>query len=150
MSGQWKLVRLVGFVVLALAAVISFVVFRPKSPSAPDHSAQIAAALSDDATNAKSASSAPQQQVVNGWTARDLLVVQAATADDQLAVAKASSDASRQIAVLVLIAVLALCWGGATAGLGRTGEGPTQTADAEGDEPPDDDALTTPSTTPIQ
>jgi hypothetical protein len=150
MSGQWKLVRLVGFAVLALAAVISFVVLRPKSPSAPDHSAQIAAALSDDTTNAKSASSAPQQQVVNGWTARDLLVVQAATANDQLAAAKASSDASRQIAVLVLIAVLALCWGGATAGLGSDGQDLAEYGESEGDGSPEDEVLTAPPATPMQ
>ncbi len=150
MSGRWKVIRLVGFVVFALAAIVSFVVLRPKSPSAPDRSTQIAAALSDDTTNAKSASSAPQQQVVNGWTARDLLTVQATTANDQLAMAKAGSDASRQIAVLVLIAVLALCWGGATAGLGRIGGDRAQIEETPGDEPADDDALTGPPATPMQ
>jgi flagellar basal body-associated protein FliL len=150
MSGQWKLVRLVGFVLLALAAVISFVMFRPKSTSTADHSPQIAAALSDDTTNAKSASSAPQQQVVNGWTARDLLAVQAATANDQLAVARAGSNASRQIAALLLIAVLALCWGGATAGLGRDGESQAQSSETEGDGPSDEDALTGLPSTPTQ
>jgi hypothetical protein len=52
---------------------------------------QIAAALTPDTKSASSASSALQQQVVNGWTARDLLTIQSYTANDQLAVTKAET-----------------------------------------------------------
>lgn len=118
MADIWKLVRVIGFVVLALLATVTFVAMGPKSTETPDRSAEIAAALSSEAKNASSASSAPQQQVVNGWIARDLLVIQSYTVNDQLAVTKAGNEASHQIAKLLFLAVLAICWGGATSKLG--------------------------------
>ena len=47
----------------------------PTLPSATTYESLISSVLADDKTNNLTTASAVQQQVVNGWTARDLLTV---------------------------------------------------------------------------
>lgn len=69
---------------LAIAAAAVWFLMEPELPMAPDvqtretvssRSSEISGALSDAELNELSADSAPQQQVVNGWVARDLLAI---------------------------------------------------------------------------
>ena len=137
--------RHVGFAVIGLLAILLFV---QNEPDGARHAAEgaeqatlegfesdISSALSEASLNEISADSAPQQSVVNGWVARDLLEVlgrqnrellsgvEVLSANQVAADGRAqdatelSSDGSRQIAVMVLLGVLALCWHGATAQL---------------------------------
>lgn len=70
--GWRSIIRVVGGLVLAIAAVaIYFGMATHNTASAAD----ISSALLDDSLNQKAATGAPQQSVVNGWTARDLLTV---------------------------------------------------------------------------
>lgn len=121
-------VRLAGYVVLAVAAVAVFVVLRPKLdtttptlPSATSYESLISAALDADAANNLRTEGAPQQQVVNGWTAKDLLTIIAKENIDILKAQGAVVDATgalnttpfdERIPALLLIGVLALCWTG--------------------------------------
>jgi hypothetical protein len=138
-----RVARVVGLVLIAIAAVVVFVVLEPALPRKIDRQAvdasgsslatQINSAIADDTLNQDSADSAPQQQVVNGWTARDLLAVgikgQAAQDAESTnaivgalnsgafashAQTKASFEQSRQTNALIALAVLALCWIGIT------------------------------------
>lgn len=45
------------------------------APHGTTSAADISSALLDDSINQKAAGGAPQQSVVNGWTARDLLTI---------------------------------------------------------------------------
>ena len=121
-------VRSVVFGGLALAAIVSFFVLQPATPK--DRSTEISTAIVEDSLNAKSSSSAPQQQVVNGWTARDLLEIDAKIANDQ---AQAESDRNLQLSVLVLIGVLAICWYGLSATLETTPGEPEPRSEGLGD-----------------
>ncbi len=69
------LARRVGAYVLVVAAIAIWFGMKPTQQSDTGYKAAIAAALAADQTNAAASQSAPQQQVVNGWTARDLLTV---------------------------------------------------------------------------
>ena len=71
-----QLVRIVGGAMLAVAAVVVWFAMAPTttpSSTPTDFSAQISRALADYEVNNSHADSAPKQQVVNGWVARDLL-----------------------------------------------------------------------------
>jgi hypothetical protein len=68
-----SLVRRVGAIVLALAAVVVWFAMAPDESS--DRSADIASALADYELNDARTQGAPQQQVVNGWVAKDLLTI---------------------------------------------------------------------------
>src|SRR5436305_4147863 len=77
-------VRRVGALVLAVAAVLVWFLMKPDVPATPkaqaqesvrDRSSDISEALSNYELNNNLASSAPQQQVVNGWAAKDLLEI---------------------------------------------------------------------------
>lgn len=123
-------IRYVGFAVLAIAAAAAFVYFAPKEvtssyslPSASQYESLITQTLSDDAANNLRTEGAPQQQVVNGWTARDLLTIIAKEQADILRAQGAVVDATgslqtqpfdQRIPALLLIAVLAICWSGVT------------------------------------
>ncbi len=67
--------------------------------------------LAERRVDALLAESAPQQQVVNGWVARDLLEIQALQSEDRLAQAARTNDllllALALIAVSLLVAVAA-------------------------------------------
>lgn len=121
-------VRNAGFVLLALAAVVVFVLLRPKIdtvtptlPSSTSYESLISGALDADTANNLGTQGAPQQQVVNGWTAKDLLTIIAKENIDILKAQGAVVDATgalnttpfdERIPALLLIGVLALCWTG--------------------------------------
>jgi hypothetical protein len=81
------LVRRIGAIVLGVAAIVVWFAMAPDASS--DRSPDIESALNDfDANNART-QGAPQQQVVNGWVAKDLLTViaeqqNASVADERL------------------------------------------------------------------
>lgn len=121
-------IRYAGYLVLAVAAVAVFVVLRPKIdtvaptlPSATSYESLITSALDADTANNLRTEGAPQQQVVNGWTAKDLLTIIAKENIDILKAQGAVVDATgalnttpfdERIPALLLIGVLALCWSG--------------------------------------
>lgn len=87
-------VRRIGAVLLVAAAVAVWFLMAPEVPETPRNEAQeqvrnresdIERALSDSELNEAIADSAPQQQVVNGWVARDLLEIIATQQNDALA-----------------------------------------------------------------
>jgi hypothetical protein len=69
--------RKVGAVVLAIAAVVVWFAMGPE-----DRSSDIRQALVEYEVNNTRTSGAPQQQVVNGWVAKDLLTIIAEQQDD--------------------------------------------------------------------
>jgi hypothetical protein len=73
--------------------------------SAPSHSAAISAALTDADANNTLAEGAPQQTVVNGWVARDLLVVMARQNE---ALIKQGAEQDRRPAALLTLAVIGI------------------------------------------
>jgi hypothetical protein len=123
--------RAIGYVVLASAAVGAYFGLAPKVvtdmptlPSASQYESLILQALSDDTANNARALGAPQQSVVNGWTARDLLTIIAKEQADILRAQGAVVDATgrlqtnpfdERIPALLLIVLLALAWNGLTA-----------------------------------
>lgn len=138
-------IRAAVFLALALAAVLTFFLFQPTAPE--DRASEISAVLITDAVNAKGSSSAPQQQVVNGWTARDLLEIEARIANDQ---AQSAGGHTKQITALLLIGVLAICWKGLSDDLGPADrEKPTQPDSARPSTPSAQPKLPTPATDTI-
>ena len=71
------LARRVGAVVLAIAAIVVWFVMAPE-----DRSSDISRALSEYSLNEAMTQGAPQQQVVNGWVAKDLLTIIAEQQND--------------------------------------------------------------------
>jgi hypothetical protein len=71
-------VRAVVFVVAVAGALVAVFATRPDA----DARRLVAEALVDAELNNDRAEGAPQQQVVNGWAARDLLAIQAAQIDE--------------------------------------------------------------------
>lgn len=128
-------VRALGFVALAVFAVAQFYAWQPDGPGGEPLRAEpseslsqagaISAALAGGELNESSADSAPQQQVVNGWVARDLLAAigrqneEAAAARDtstrnQAAQFEVQSDSFDRLSALGLATVLAIAWHGLT------------------------------------
>jgi hypothetical protein len=121
-------IRYAGYLVLAITAVAVFVVLRPRIdtvtptlPSATSYESLITIALDADTANNLRTAGAPRQQVVNGWTAKDLLTIIAKENIDILKAQGAVVDATgalnttpfdERIPALLLIGVLALCWTG--------------------------------------
>lgn len=105
-------IRRIGFGVLALAAIVITFVAGPQVPETSDTSRydrQIQQALDDYESNDARTEGAPQQQVVNGWIARDLLTVIAEQGTDSLAVATPAATDDR-VPLLLLVLVLSVCW----------------------------------------
>jgi len=78
------LARRVGAAVLAIAAVAVWFLMAPAEPASPvvqaqdsvrDRSSEIRSALSSYELNEARTQGAPQQAVVNGWVAKDLLAI---------------------------------------------------------------------------
>src|SRR3712207_2369203 len=87
------IVRRLGAATLAIAAVAVWFLMAPEEAHPPvvqaqqgvtDRSAEIARALSTADLNEITANSAPQQQVVNGWAAKDLLAILAEQQNEAL------------------------------------------------------------------
>ncbi len=111
-----------GLVTLSVAALLVFFIMDPGPPeegsrnlSATNYQTLIDIAMSDYDANDALTESAPQQQVVNGWVARDLLQIQTRQLADLLDVLT-EEDASGQVVAsidprtpaLLVIAVLAI------------------------------------------
>lgn len=107
------MVRTVGFAVLAIAAAAVMFVLAPdvEPADASRFDRLITQALEDAESNETLAQGAPQQQVVNGWVARDLLTV---IAQQNTAALETSQSPDTRIPALLLIVALAVCWHGAT------------------------------------
>jgi hypothetical protein len=86
-------VRRIAAVLLGVAAIAVWFGMRPSAASpAADFASDIDSAMADYKANNVSASSAPQQQVVNGWAAKDLLEVIARTQNAALSPQSAPRD----------------------------------------------------------
>ncbi len=83
---------------LLLAIAIPLGVVGPTKPDTKGHDSAVTAALSNAASNNLSAQGAPQQAVVNGWLARDLMEIQIRQNNDELVLL--------HLTVAVLIAAL--------------------------------------------
>lgn len=126
------MIRNIGFATIALASVAVWVTMAPPEvdPSAStiglstaNYARLVEQALSDSEVNEELAESAPQQQVVNGWVARDLMSIIALAQADTLetlggltnqneTVVSAIATRDDRIPALLGLAVLAICWGG--------------------------------------
>lgn len=133
-------VRRIGALVLAAAALIVSLAAGPRASAdaAPaDYARLLDIARSDYDANNERTSGAPQQQVVNGWFARDALSLQVLQLDDLLATQQAP-PADQRLPLLGLIAVLAICLYAATSPaprlVGSNGDGESAAA---GDGAPD-------------
>jgi hypothetical protein len=108
---------------IAIVAIAVFILLEPEPPEEPglgftptNYAQLVETAMSDYEANAALTESAPQQQVVNGWVARDLLQIQALVTADLLdAVSEENSSGQLVTAVdprtpaLLTLAVLAVC-----------------------------------------
>lgn len=128
--------RPIGFAVLAAAAIAVTLLAAPASLESPDRADPpstrqfnrvIDLALDDHEANEARTRGAPQQQVVNGWVARDLLMV---IAQQQNALLDGTWQQHRdvldttapvptdnRIPWLLVLTVLTIGWHGATAGI---------------------------------
>jgi len=115
---KWRLVSLAIIGVAAL--IIGIVAVGAKSPSytTGNSSAEITAALSDYDSNAANADNVYQQQVVNGWVAKDLLtindrqnVTMLAGQAEALSLQIAMNSLLRGVVVLLVLLIAALMVG---------------------------------------
>jgi hypothetical protein len=126
-GGNMLILRRISALILALAAIGIWFGLRPESTSSTntDFSSDITSALSEYSTNNSSASYAPQQQVVNGWAAKDLLTVIAKEQNAALSPKTAPSD--DRIPALLVLGVLGIAMLGATAERRKPGPGAAPT-----------------------
>lgn len=122
-------IRAAGFISLAVIAIALYVVLAPAVgvdtvPVASQYESLVAAAVSDYELNNFSADSAPKQQVVNGWLAKDLLTIIAKEQADLIRAQGGLVDAlgtlktypfDERIPALLVVGVIALAWNGLTA-----------------------------------
>lgn len=107
------LVRRLGALILAAAAVAVWFVLEPEQTSGDtaDYSSAISLAIEEYETNNAMADSAPQQEVVNGWVAKDLLEVIAEAQNASLSPESAPRDdriPAELLLVVLGVALLAL------------------------------------------
>lgn len=107
--------RSVGLIVLAVAAVAVFFTMAPEEPQTSfdgsTYRTLIDTALDDYEANDDLAESAPQQTVVNGWVARDLLHILARVEADQLDATVASvSEPDERVPAMLALALVAMAW----------------------------------------
>ena len=130
MNRDLGVLRPIGFGAIAIVAIAAWVLLRPTTtgttptlPSATQYETLIAQALDDNAANDSRTESAPQQQVVNGWVARDLLTIIAKQNADILrasgAIVESNGDLrtnpfDERIPALLGLTVLAIVWDGLT------------------------------------
>lgn len=102
--------RRVGALLLAVAAVVVWFVLKPaeKPTSSADFSSEIAEAMANYELNNSAADSAPQQAVVNGWVAKDLLEVVAREQNAALSPKSAPRDERVPAELLLVVLGVAL------------------------------------------
>lgn len=98
-------VRRLSFAILVLLAVAVPFGLAPDKPDTDGYSEAVGSALVGAELNEDKASGAPQQAVVNGWVARDLLTIQAKQNNDMLTY-------QHTIATLLVVLIGALAWVG--------------------------------------
>ena len=112
-------IRTAGFIAISIATAAVWFALAPPAVdteaetvglSGLDYVDLVDQALADGVLNESRAESAPQQQVVNGWTARDLLSIIALAQADTLSAVTTRDD---RTPALIGLAALAVCWGGA-------------------------------------
>lgn len=110
-----QMVRVVGFAVLALAALVVMVTMGPSVEDVDTSTFDrlVDQALSDAEANEARTQGAPQQQVVNGWTNRDLLTAISRQMSAEIEATQGIAGDQR-VPALLLLMVLAICWHGAT------------------------------------
>jgi hypothetical protein len=116
--------RLFGLLAVGVAAVVVLNQKLPEGPALSPSSASsdISTALSDEKSNSDIASSAPQQQVVEGWAARDLLAIvgrETGGLRDDLQAAALSEKPDLRVPRLLTLGVRAIAWWGVTAAGGE-------------------------------
>jgi hypothetical protein len=99
------LIRTAGAAVLAAVAVILWFAMAPDDVR--DRSVDVNVALAEYSVNEDRTRGAPQQQVVNGWVAKDLLAIVAEQAND---LAVADRQAADRLAAEAVLAVVALAF----------------------------------------
>jgi hypothetical protein len=125
MNKQFDVRRFFKWLGLSIAVIMAIAIpLGLVGPTRPDtngyDSAVTAANVSADVANA-TASGAPQQQVVNGWLARDLMVIQIRQRNDELALL--------HLAVALMIGtLLAIVVAGVAASRGRSDDAETPSA----------------------
>lgn len=98
-------IRRLSFAILVLLAVAVPFGLAPDKPDTEGYTSAVQSVL-DDAEQAEDrASGAPQQAVVNGWIARDLLVIQSRQNNDLLTY-------QHTVATLLVVLIGALAWVG--------------------------------------
>lgn len=104
------LVRRLGALILAIAAVAVWFLLEPEQASAdtPNYSSAISSAMADYESNDALADSAPQQAVVNGWVAKDLLEVIAKAENASLSPGSAPRDDRIPAELLLVVLGVAL------------------------------------------
>lgn len=104
------LVRRIGALILAVAAISIWFVLEPEKTSAntPDYSSAISSAVKNYKVNNAAAESAPQQEVVNGWLAKDLLEIIAMAQNASLSPESAPRDDRVPAELLLLVLGVAL------------------------------------------
>ena len=129
-------IRRIGLLVLSVAAIAIFLLMEPDRPeqgssslSATSYQSLIDLAMSDYDANDALAESAPQQQVVNGWVARDLLQIQARQLTDILDALTQENESGQIVATtdsrvpaLLVVAILAIGLIGFTTEFDRSGD----------------------------
>ena len=99
-------IRKIGLMVIAVAAFAVALVGAPAGPppvAVAGFERDLRQAIADDAVNNLRTEGAPQQTVVNGWTARDLLQVIAEQNNALVVAAQSSADDIRVPLILALM-----------------------------------------------
>ncbi len=109
-------VRAIGAALIAAAAIGIFFGMAPADPDLDPQAfgSAITTALDEADANETFAQGAPQQQVVNGWVARDLLSIVASQNDEVLQLLAVPTPTDDRPAALLALAVVAICLFGAT------------------------------------
>jgi len=129
-GGAMAVARLVGLAIIAaIAVVVGAVVIgtdEDESSLSRTYDAAVSAAIAEYELNNELAESAPQQQVVNGWIARDLLEVIALqnvelleNQDSQLGAQTRTNGLLRGMLVVLVLGVIAIAVRGISIGARR-------------------------------
>lgn len=104
-----SVLQFIGFAVLAIAGIAVWFGMAPASNDfdASGYDADLEVARLLNKSNEDLAESAPQQQVTNGWVARDLLEIQIEQLSEIGTFAATRDD---RTPALILLVLLAMCW----------------------------------------
>lgn len=102
-NDRLSLFRRAGALLIAGAAVIIWVTMGSSEKSAADYQQDIHSAMIGDRVNQRAAETAPQQAVVNGWTARDLLKISAG-------IQAANTRDDDRIGAELMLLIVAVSW----------------------------------------